>query len=75
MNASIRRRPAARKRRIEQRLDKTRAGRACPVLSAANMHYEIADRTRAISADFCRRFDGRKTYLLMEVFNDTRLAV
>jgi hypothetical protein len=38
------------KRRIEKRLDKTRFGRACPVLSGTNIHYDVADRTRAISA-------------------------
>jgi hypothetical protein len=41
---------AARKRRIEKRLDKTKFGSECPVFSASNIHYEIADRTRAISA-------------------------
>jgi hypothetical protein len=130
-------------------------GSECPVLSASKIHYEIADRTRAIAAggigaihqmvkrleldkainqrvnvlklyspysesdhvlniaynllaggtclehlelrrndevyldalgaqripdpttagDFCRRFDYWKCYLLMEVFNDTRLVV
>lgn len=50
MNAKIRRQLAARKRRIERRLDKTKFGRECPVLSASNIHYEIADKTRAISA-------------------------
>lgn len=130
-------------------------GSECPVISASNIHYEIADRTRAISAgglgaihqmvkrlgldkfinqrlnvlklylpysesdhvlniaynllaggtclehlelrrndeayldalaaqripdpttagDFCRRFDGWKIYLLMEVFNEVRLKV
>ena len=50
MNAKIRKRLAVRKRRIEKRLDKTRFGRECPVISASNIHYEIADRTQAISA-------------------------
>ena len=50
MNNRIRRQLAARKRSIEKRLDKTRHIRECPVLSATNIHYEIADRTRAISA-------------------------
>jgi hypothetical protein len=31
-------------------LDKTKMGRECPVMSASNIHYEMADRTRAISA-------------------------
>jgi Transposase DDE domain group 1 len=155
VNASIRRKLAARNRRIKKRLDKTRMGTKCPVFSASNIQYEIADRTRAISAggigamqqivtrleldktinrrlnvlkiyapysesdhvlniaynllaggtclehlelrrndevyldalgaqripdpttagDFCRRFNWWKIYLLMEVFNDTRLKV
>jgi hypothetical protein len=41
---------AARKRRIERRLDKTNLGTECPVISASNIHYELADRTQAISA-------------------------
>jgi len=41
---------AARKRRIEKRLDKTKFGRECPVISASNIQYEVADRTQAISA-------------------------
>ena len=155
MNASIRRKLAARNRRIKKRLDPAKTGDKCPVISASNIQYEIADRTRAISAggigaihqmvkrleldkainerlnvlklyspysesdhvlniaynllaggtclehlelrrndevyldalgaqripdpttagDFCRRFDYWKCYLLMEVFNDMRLAV
>ncbi len=50
MNVRIRRQLAARKRRIEKRLDKSKFGSECPVFSASNIHYEIADRTRAISA-------------------------
>ncbi len=50
MNAKIRRQLTARKRRIEKRLDKTKLDGECPMLSASNIHYEIADRTRAISA-------------------------
>lgn len=50
MNANIRKKLAASKRRIQKRLDKTQMGHARPVISASNLHYEIADRTRAISA-------------------------
>ena len=50
MNAKIRRQLAARKRRIEKRLDKTRFPNESPVLSAANIHYELADKTQAIAA-------------------------
>lgn len=50
MHAKIRRQLADRKRRIEKRLDKTKLPRECPVLSASNIHYEIAERTQAIAA-------------------------
>lgn len=50
MSAKVRNLLAARKRRIEKRLDRTRLGTECPVLSATNIHYELADRTQAISA-------------------------
>lgn len=50
MNVKIRRQLAARKRRIEKRLDKTNFGDECPVISATNIHYEIAEKTQAISA-------------------------
>ena len=50
MNPKIRQKLAAYKRRIKKRLDKTVMGSECPVISASNIHYEIAERTRAISA-------------------------
>ena len=50
MNAKIRRQLAARKRRIAKRLDKTKLDGECPMLGASNIHYEISDRNRAISA-------------------------
>ncbi len=50
MNAKIRRQLKARKRRIKKRLDKTKMGRECPVISATNIDYELAERTQAISA-------------------------
>lgn len=50
MNAKIQRQLKARKRRIEKRLDKTKMGHECPVISASNIGYELADRTQAISA-------------------------
>lgn len=155
MKASIRQKLASRKRRIQKRLDKTKMPQQCPVISASNIHYEIADRTQAIAAggigaihqmvkhlgldqaivqhlkvlklhmpytesdhvlniaynllaggtclehlelrrqdegylnalgaqripdpttagDFCRRFDWWKTYVLMDVINNTRLKV
>jgi Transposase DDE domain group 1 len=47
----IRRKLANSKRRIERRLDKTDV-RGCgePMMTASNIHYEIADRTRGIAA-------------------------
>ena len=51
MNAKIRQRLARCKRRIERRLDKHNT-RGCdrPVMTASNIRYEMADRTRAIAA-------------------------
>lgn len=50
MNAKIRRKLARSKRRLEQRLEKKdlRGGEQ-PMLTASNIHYEIAERTRAVS--------------------------
>ena len=50
MKSRIRKQLAGHTRAIEKRLDKSKYGHECPVLSASNIHYEIADRTRAISA-------------------------
>ena len=51
MNATIRQKLARCKRRIEQRLDKdNNAGCDRPMLTASNIRYELAERTRAISA-------------------------
>ena len=48
MNAKIRKQIERRKRRIARRLDKN-DNRGCdrPMMTASNIHYEIADRTRA----------------------------
>ena len=48
MNTKIRKQIERRKRHLAQRLDKN-DNRGCdrPILTAANIHYEIADRTRA----------------------------
>jgi hypothetical protein len=48
--AKLRKKRIRRKRRMERRLDKTKLGVECPVLSASNIHYETADRAQAISA-------------------------
>ncbi len=50
MNVKIRKQLAQRKRRIKKRLDKTKLGGECPMIAASNIHYEIADRTRAVCA-------------------------
>lgn len=50
MNAKIRHRLSRSKRRVQRRLDKTKPIRGHrPVLSASNIHYEIADRVHGIS--------------------------
>src|SRR5664279_1364868 len=50
VNTKIRKQIEQRKRRIARRLDKN-DNRGCdrPIMTAANIHYEIADRTRATS--------------------------
>ncbi len=51
MNTKIRRQLAHRKRRLQRRLDKTnRAGCQRPMLTARDIHYEMADRTRGIAS-------------------------
>jgi hypothetical protein len=50
VNAKIRSKLAARKRSIEKRLDKTQFDGECPMISASNIQYEIADKTQAIAA-------------------------
>jgi len=50
VNKSIRQKLANRKRRIQRRLDKTdRRGCSQPMMTASNMHYEIAGRSRGIA--------------------------
>ena len=51
MKPSIRRKLANRKRRIQRRLDKKDL-RGCsqPMMTASNIHYEIAERTRGIAS-------------------------
>ena len=50
MNAKIHQQLANRKSRIERRLDKKRLGNLDhPIFTAANIHYEIADRTRGLA--------------------------
>jgi len=50
VNRKIRRQLAARKRRIEKRLDKTRFEGTCPMIGPANRQYEISERTQAVAA-------------------------
>lgn len=49
MNRKIRHQLAARKRRIAKRLDRTSFPAERPVISATNIHYELAERTQAIA--------------------------
>ena len=47
MNTSIRRKLADSKRRIQRRLDKADLGDCSkPMMTAGNIHYEIAERSR-----------------------------
>jgi Transposase DDE domain group 1 len=51
VNAIIRQKLANSKRRIQCRLDKTNLrGCSAPIMTASNIHYEIAERSRGISA-------------------------
>ena len=51
MKAKIRQALARRKRRIERRLDKSDlSGCDQPMITASNIQYEVAERTRAVSA-------------------------
>jgi hypothetical protein len=50
VNATIRRKLAARKRRIARRIEnQPGVERHQPMMTASNIHYEISDRTRAIA--------------------------
>jgi hypothetical protein len=50
VNAKIRQQLRTRKRRLQRRLDQTKVPHhSGPVLAAANIHYEIADRVHAIN--------------------------
>jgi hypothetical protein len=49
VNKTIRQRLANRKRRIDRRLDKNNlTGCARPIMTATNIHYELADRTQGL---------------------------
>lgn len=50
MNTKVRQMLAARKRRIKRRLQRSKVAGDSPVISASNIHYDVADKTRAISA-------------------------
>jgi len=50
VNTRLRKRLAACKRRIQRRLDKTKFGGESPMITASNIQYEKAERTRAVSA-------------------------
>ncbi len=51
MNAKIRKQLAQSKRRISRRLDRNdNTGCEWPMITASNLHYEIAERTHGIAA-------------------------
>lgn len=51
VNAKIRKKLTQGKRRLERRLNKNdNTGREQPMITASDIHYEIADRTRAVAA-------------------------
>src|SRR5947209_4005104 len=56
-------------RRIENRPGPERER---PMMTAANIHYEIADRAHG---DFCRRFTATDVLTLIETFNGVRRRV
>jgi len=76
VNAKIRRKLARSKHRIEKRLDK-RDQRGCqrPVFSASNIQYEIADRTRGISAGGIGLMHRLVKHLQLEQAIDQRLQL
>jgi hypothetical protein len=50
VNESVRRKIQAEKRRIEERLERAvKVNESGPVLGATNIHYELADKTKAIA--------------------------
>ncbi|MCH8044791.1 MAG: hypothetical protein IID44_13845, partial [Planctomycetes bacterium] len=48
MKTIIRKRLRKAKRRIERRLERGDGNRGRPMLAATNVHYELAEKTRAI---------------------------
>ena len=76
MNANLRRRWAECKRRLERRLDKTKTqGCACPMLTASNIRYELAARTRALSAGGIGLIHGLVKALCLDDTINARLHV
>lgn len=50
VKTKIQQRLAARKRQIQRRLKKETFGGECPMITASNIEYDIAERTRAVAA-------------------------
>ncbi len=76
MNATIRRQLAARKRRIARRIENQPGVEGHqPMMAASNIHYEIADRTRAIapSGIGAIRLLARKIGLIEDIDRDLQL--
>ena len=76
MDAKIRKQIERRKRRIARRLDKN-DNRGCerPIMTAANIHYEIADRTRATTAGGIAAFHLLVQKLGLDQAIDRRLVL
>jgi hypothetical protein len=76
VNATIRRQLAARKRRIARRIEnQPGVERHQPMMAASNIHYEIADRTRAIAPGGIGAIHllARKIGLIQDIDRDLHL--
>src|SRR3990172_6375857 len=76
VNAKIRQRSARSKRRLLKRLDKNNnQGCERPMFTASNIHYELADRTRAISAGGLGLIHRGVKHLVFDEAIDRRLQL
>src|SRR3990172_9125913 len=76
VNAKIRQRSARSKRRLLKRLDKNNnQGCERPMFTASNIHYELADRTRAISAGGLGLIQRLVKHLALDEAIDRRLQL
>ncbi|HVT99219.1 MAG TPA: IS1380 family transposase [Acidobacteriaceae bacterium] len=76
VNKNLRQKLASSKRRIQRRLDPTDLrGCAKPILTASNIHYEIAERTRGLSAGGIGAIHALATRLGLPQAIDRRLKL